>query len=48
VALGNAGRQALDPSTRGAITRALEAALPLADSLVAEHIGWALAQAAPA
>jgi epoxyqueuosine reductase len=40
VALGNAWRETGDP----AIARALQAARPGADALVAEHIDWALAQ----
>jgi epoxyqueuosine reductase len=45
VALGNARRElaAADPA-QGAIDAALRDALPLADALLAEHIGWALAQ----
>ena len=42
VALGNAWRETGDP----ALALALQAALPAADALVAEHIGWALAQRA--
>lgn len=40
VALGNAWRETGD----AAIAQALQAALPGADALLAEHIGWALAQ----
>jgi len=42
VALGNALRETGD----GALLSALQAALPAADALVAEHIHWALAQRA--
>jgi epoxyqueuosine reductase len=42
VALGNAWRETGDP----AIAQALQAARPNADTLVAEHIDWALAQRA--
>ena len=42
VALGNAGRETGD----GSLLTALQAALPAADALVAEHIGWALGQSA--
>lgn len=40
VALGNAWRSTGDP----ALAHALQQALPAADALLAEHIGWALAQ----
>jgi epoxyqueuosine reductase len=40
VALGNAWRETGDAD----IAQALQAALPAADELLAEHIGWALAQ----
>ena len=40
VALGNAWRESASP----ALADALQAALPTADALVAEHIVWALAQ----
>jgi len=40
VALGNAWRETGDP----ALAQALQAALPQADGLLAEHIHWALAQ----
>ena len=40
VALGNAWRETADP----AVAAALQAALPGADALLAEHISWALAQ----
>jgi epoxyqueuosine reductase len=42
VALGNAWRETGD----AALVQALRDALPAADALVAEHIGWALAQRA--
>jgi epoxyqueuosine reductase len=42
VALGNAWRETGDT----ALAAALQAALPGADALLAEHIGWALAQRA--
>lgn len=41
VAMGNALASGLE---KGAITEALNAALPSADPLVAEHIEWALGQ----
>ena len=44
VALGNAWRESADP----ALAAALQAALPGADDLLAEHITWALAQRARA
>ena len=44
VALGNAWRESADP----AVAAALQAALPGADDLLAEHITWALAQRARA
>ena len=43
VALGNAWSASADPRIR----QALQAALPGADSLVAEHIRWALALSQP-
>jgi epoxyqueuosine reductase len=44
VALGNALRARPGPEIQRAIHDALNAALPGADALVREHIGWALAQ----
>jgi epoxyqueuosine reductase len=44
VALGNAWRETADP----ALAAALQAALPDAGALLAEHLTWALAQRAPA
>ena len=43
VALGNAWRETADP----ALAAALQAALPDAGALLAEHVTWALAQRAP-
>jgi epoxyqueuosine reductase len=43
VALGNAWRETADP----ALAAALQAALPGANALLAEHLAWALAQRAP-
>ena len=43
VALGNAWRETADP----ALAAALQAALPDAGALLAEHVTWALAQPAP-
>jgi epoxyqueuosine reductase len=42
VALGNALRSGLDADEHAAIRAALQAAMPQADALVQEHIGWAL------
>ena len=46
VAMGNAVRELGAGPTREALLRALQQARPQASPLVAEHIDWALAQAA--
>ncbi|HLO93298.1 MAG TPA: tRNA epoxyqueuosine(34) reductase QueG, partial [Burkholderiaceae bacterium] len=48
VAMGNALRQDLASEDREALLAALEAALPQADEVMAEHMRWASSQAAPA
>ncbi|MCH7345338.1 tRNA epoxyqueuosine(34) reductase QueG [Pelomonas sp. CA6] len=44
VAMGNALAQDLAPEDRQALREALQARLPQADALLAEHIAWALAR----
>lgn len=47
IALGNALASDLDSNTKVSITQQLQAVLPIADELLAEHIGWALEQGSP-